>query len=162
LTITGPVGIEMRLMTAAEALFPGASTAPRGFPLTFIEYHDGVPLTINGVTVTPFLVSHPCDAPPYALRIEADGRTLAFSGDTEWVENLIPASAGSDLFIAECFGYEQTVRYHMSWAILKANLPRITAKKLMLTHMGPMMLTSAASVASERVVIAADGLEIHL
>ncbi len=162
LCVTGPVGIEKRVMAAAEALFPGSSTAPRAFTLTFLEYADTSPLEVNGVTVTPFEVSHPSGAPPYALRITAGRHTVSFSGDTEWTENLIPASAGADLFITDCYGFEAPVRFHMNWATIKANLPRITAKRILLTHMGSEMLKNAAAVASDRVLIASDGLVLDL
>ena len=162
LTVTGPVGIEQRFIAAAEALFPGSTTTPRTFDLTFIEYTERAPLTVGAVTVTPFEVSHPSGAPPYALRIETGGRVLTFSGDTEWTESLIPASANADLFITDCYGFEAPARYHMTWATLKANLPRITAKRVVLTHMGRDMLAAASSVTSERVLAAHDGLVLEV
>jgi ribonuclease BN (tRNA processing enzyme) len=162
LTVTGPAGIEKRVMAAAEALFPGSSTAARGFALTFLEYTNTAPLNAVGVTVTPYEVSHPSGAPPYALRISTGAHTVTFSGDTEWTESLIPASSGADLFIADCYGFESPVRFHMNWATIKANLPRITAKRILLTHMGHDMLKHAASVASDRVLVAHDGLVIDI
>ena len=106
LTITGPVGIEKRFIAAAEALFPNSTTTSRAFDMQFVEYVERQPLDIGGVRVTPFQVSHPSGAPPYALRFEVGGKILAFSGDTEWVESLIDASMGSDLFICECSAFE--------------------------------------------------------
>ena len=162
LTVTGPVGLEARVMIAAEALFPGSTTAHRDFDLSFIEYTGPTPLTVGGVTVTPFEVSHPSGAPPYALRIAADNRVVTYSGDTEWTENLITASADADLFIADCYGFEAPVRFHMSWAVLKAQLPRLTARKVLLTHMGRDMLASTSKVTSERVLAAHDGLVLDV
>lgn len=162
LTVTGPAGLEKRLMTAAEALFPGSSTAKRGFTLTFIEYTNTIPIEAGGVSVTPFEVSHPSGAPPYALRITCDGRTVTFSGDTEWTESLIPASAGADLFIADCYGFDEPVRFHMNWMTIKANLPRITARRVLLTHMGHKMLDNTAKATSDRVMAAHDGLVLDI
>ena len=158
LTVTGPAGIEKRLMTAAEALFPGSSTATRGFDLSFIEYTNETPIDAGGVSVTPFEVRHPSGAPPYALRIASGGRILTYSGDTEWTESLIPASAGADLFIADCYGYEAPVRFHMNWTTLQANLPRLTARRILLTHMGHDMLANVGKLTSERILAAKDGL----
>ncbi|MEQ1578653.1 MAG: MBL fold metallo-hydrolase [Hyphomicrobium sp.] len=162
LTVTGPAGLEKRFLTAAEALFPGSSTSPRQFELTFVQYEEKKTLIVDGVSITPFEVSHPSGAPPYALRVAADGRVVTFSGDTEWVENLIPASAGADLFIADCYGFEAPVRFHMNWTTIKANLPRITARRVLLTHMGRDMLDHAQSVASDWVLTAQDGLVLDL
>src|SRR5690606_37041338 len=78
LTITGPRGIEERFTTAAEALFPASTGAPRAFDMQFIEYEERKPLDVGSVRVTPYEVSHPSGAPPYALRFEVDGRTIAF------------------------------------------------------------------------------------
>ena len=58
-----------------------------------------MPLEIGGVRVTPFEVLHPSGAPPYALRFEIGGKVLSFSGDTKWVDSLLPAANGADLFI---------------------------------------------------------------
>jgi ribonuclease BN (tRNA processing enzyme) len=162
LTVTGPAGIEKRLADACEALFPGSSTSPRGFELTFIEYSEQTPIKVGGVSVTPFEVSHPSGAPPYALRVTAESRTITFSGDTEWVENLIPASADADLYITDCYGYVAPVRFHMNWATIKANLPRISAKRVLLSHMGREMLAHADQVTSDHVLAAHDGLVLDI
>ncbi len=54
LTITGPVGIEKRFITAAEALFPNSTTTARTFDMQFVEYVERQPLEIGGGRVTPF------------------------------------------------------------------------------------------------------------
>lgn len=162
LTVTGPAGIAQRFAIAAEALFPGTTTLARRFELAFLEYGERTPLTLQPFTVTPFEVRHPSGAPPYALRLEAGGKVLAFSGDTEWVESLVPAAQGADLFIAECYGYEREVRYHMTWRVIEANLDRLDARRVMLTHMNADMLANAASVREPRVLLAADGMTIDI
>jgi ribonuclease BN (tRNA processing enzyme) len=162
LTVTGPQGLEARFVAAAEALFPGCTATPRAFKLSFLEYKERKAIEINGLSVLPFEVSHPSGAPPYALRIGASGKTITFSGDTEWVESLIPAADGADLFIAECFAFESNARYHMNWRIIEKNLPRLRANQILLTHMGPEMLGNMAAVTDPRVQLARDGLIISL
>ena len=61
---------------------------------------------MGAVRVTPFEVKHPSGAPPYALRFEIEGKVLSFTGDTEWVERLVPAGRGADLYIMECYQFE--------------------------------------------------------
>lgn len=162
LTVTGPKGIAARFATAAEALFPGSTQAPRAFDLRFVEYSGAERLVVGDVAVTPFEVSHPSGAPPYALRLEVEGKTIAFSGDTEWVEALIPAAQGSDLFISECFAHTSKAGYHMNWATIAANIDRLGAKKVLLTHMGPEMLAHRAAVNRPGVLLAEDGLVIDV
>ena len=48
--------------------------------------------------------------PFLAYRIEAEGRMITYSADTEWTETLMPAARGADLFIAEAYYYEKIVR----------------------------------------------------
>lgn len=162
LVVTGPAGIEERFQTAAEALFPGSTATKRPFTLTFRTYTDRQPMTEGGVTVTPYEVNHPSGAPPYALRFAVDGRTLAFSGDTEWVENLIDAATGADLYITECYAYEAAARYHMNWRTIEAELPRLKARKILLTHMGSDMLANQDKISHPDVAIAHDGLKLSV
>lgn len=158
LTVVGPKGIEERFLTVAEALFPGSTENKRAFELIFRTYEDFTPLVEGGVRVTPFVVSHPSGATAYALRFEVDGKVLAFSGDTEWVETLPQAAAGADLFICECFAFEAAARYHLNWRIIEANIPRLGAKQILLTHLGPEALGSRDAIRHPIVNIAEDGL----
>ncbi len=157
LTVVGPAGLEERFMTAAECLFPGSTKNARRFDLIFRAYTDFEPLEQGGIKVTPFVVSHPSGATPYALRFEVDGKVLTFSGDTEWVETLIPAANGADLFICECFAFEREARFHLNWRTIEANLPRLGAKRVLLTHLGPEALANKQSMRHPTVSIAEDG-----
>ena len=160
LTIFGPAGTRERLATAAEALFPGASYPPSHFDLDFVEIAEATTLDVAGFTISAFRVRHACGAPPYALRIERGGNVIAFSGDTEWTDNLFKASFDADVFVCECFGYEGSKPGHMTWETLRTKLPQLTAKQILLTHMGPEMLAKRDTVNEPRVGFAEDGLEI--
>lgn len=162
LTIVGPAGIEARFIAAAEALYPGSTTTRRSFKLNFLELTDRTPMDVNGIRVTPFEVVHPSGAPPYALRFEVDGKVLSFSGDTGWVESLIPAASGADLFIAECYGFEVEQPNHMHWRVIERNIERLGAKRVMITHMGEDMLANVSSVTHRDVIAASDGLIVNV
>jgi len=159
LTVVGPLGIEARFTTVAEALFPGSTQGERRFELRFRAWEDFEPLEEGGVRATPFVVSHPSGATPYALRFEADGRVLAFSGDTEWVETLVAAAQGADLFICECFAFQREARYHLNWRTIEANLARLGARHVMLTHLGPEALANREAIRHPLVSLAEDGLQ---
>ena len=162
LVVTGPKSIAARFVTAAEALYPGITTAKRDFDLTFIEYQEQKPLAVGGVTVVPFEVKHPSGAPPYALRFELDGKVLAFSGDTGWVEVLCAVARDADLFISECFQYDVVLPIHLDYATIDANYQRLGAKRVLLTHMGEAMLSNTGNVDASRYVIAHDGMTLDL
>jgi ribonuclease BN (tRNA processing enzyme) len=159
LRIAGPPGITERVTRAMEVFFPGSSTAQRKFETRFVELTEGEPVSLGPLRVTPFEVVHACGAPPYALRIELEGRTVVYSGDTEWTDRLIPAVDGSDLFIAEAYFHEKAVRYHLDYATLLRHRAELGCKRLILTHMGPDMLSRAAELPVEA---AYDGLEVSL
>jgi ribonuclease BN (tRNA processing enzyme) len=119
-------------------------------------------LPVGPVAVTPFEVSHPSGAPSYALRFEADGKVLSFTGDSAWVESLVPAGRGADLYIMECYQYEGEPRFHMSWSTIRTQLDRIGARRVLLTHMAEGMLARRGEVADERVMLAEDGLVLEI
>ncbi len=162
LTIVGPVGIEARLKAAAEALFPGSLKVALRHELSFMELACEQRLTVGPVAVTPFEASHPSGASSHALRFEAEGKVLSFTGDSEWVESLVAAGRGADLYIMECYQFEGEPRYHMSWSTIQPHLDRIGAKRVLLTHMAEGMLARRAEVADPRVVLAEDGLVLDV
>ena len=166
LVVAGPPGIEARFRAATEALYPGALAASPRFAMAFVEIEAGRRCEVGGVTVDAYTVSHPSGAPSYALRLTAGAgagaRTIAYSGDTEWVEALVEAARGADLFITECYAYDTTARYHMSWQEIRRELPRLAASRILLTHMGHAMLRHRKSVSDARLVLAEDGLVLDL
>ncbi len=74
------------------------------------------------------------------MRFLCEGKTVVYSGDTEWTDNLIRAAKDADLFIAECLSFERPVKFHMNFQALTMNAPRIGARRMLITHMGPDML----------------------
>jgi ribonuclease BN (tRNA processing enzyme) len=91
-----------------------------------------------------------------------EGKIITFSGDTEWVESLIPAAENADLFIAECYGFERQARHHMDWRTIEKNLPRLTARQIMITHMGDEMLANTGAIKDRRVMAAWDGMTLNI
>jgi len=162
LTVIGPPTIKARFEAAAEALFPGSSTVSRRFDMRFEEVTREAPLDVGPVRVAAFEVEHPSGAPSHALRFNVSGKVLAFTGDTQWTESLVPAGHGADLYIMECSSFEGSPRYHLSWTTIAGELDRIGAKRVMLTHMSDAMLARRSEMADVRVVLAEDGLVIDV
>jgi ribonuclease BN (tRNA processing enzyme) len=162
LTIIGPPTIEARFEKAAEALFPGSTGVPRRFDMRFRELTSDAPLEVGTVRVSAFEVEHPSGAPSHALRFEMSGKVLAYTGDTQWTETLVPAGRGADLYIMECYVPEGAPRYHLSWVKIAGELDRIGARRVMLTHMSEPMLARRGEVADPRVVLPEDGLVLDI
>ncbi len=159
LTLAGPPGLRQRLLDAMENFFPGSTGVTRKFTLEIIELEPETRAVINGVSVTPYVVRHYSGAPPFALRLEIDGKVIAYSGDTEWVDALVPAARAADLFIAEAYFYDKPVKHHLDVKTLLAHLPEIRPKRLILTHMSPDMLGRSAPEGCEK---AEDGLCVEI
>ena len=142
LVIAGPQGIETRLTQLMEALFEHSSKTKQRFDLSVIALEPEQSRSFGAVKVTPYSVVHGESGGPFlAYRIEAEGRTLAYSADTEWTETLIPLAHGTDLFIAEAYMYEKVVKNHLSLKTLEQHLPDIGTRRLVLTHMNDDMLS---------------------
>ncbi len=78
-----------------EAAFPGSSAVKPKFALSLIELEPRVTTTLDGVSVRPFRVNHGNPGGPYfAYRLETEGRSIAYTGDTEWTDELVEAGAG--------------------------------------------------------------------
>lgn len=162
LIVTGPRSMEDRFLTVAEALYPGITENCRCFDMEFVAYEEKVPLTLNGVRIVPFEVVHPSGAPPYALRFSLEDKVLAFTGDTGWTENLIPAASGADLFISECFQYDVELPIHLDYKTIAKNYERLNAKRVLLTHMGEAMLQALHHVDPNRFIVASDGMTLEI
>jgi ribonuclease BN (tRNA processing enzyme) len=160
LVIAGPVGIETRLANLMEALFEHSSKTKQRFDLSVIALEPEQSRTFGEVKVTPYPVVHGESGGPFlAYRIEAEGRVIAYSADTEWTETLIPAARGADLFIAEAYYYDKIVKNHLSLKTLEAHLPEINATRLVLTHMSEDML---ARLGELPYLAAEDGMTVEL
>ncbi|MDX2289380.1 MAG: MBL fold metallo-hydrolase [Hyphomicrobiaceae bacterium] len=162
LVIVGPRGLAERLKTAGEALFPGFSRRRRGFRTEVLEHVGAVALDVGPVVSEAFEVNHPSGAPAYALRFTSGGRILAFSGDTEWVDALLACAAHSDLYISECYGYDRDTPHHMTWTRIQERLPKLSARRILLTHMSAEMLAGAGAIDDRRVGLAEDGLRLEI
>jgi ribonuclease BN (tRNA processing enzyme) len=159
--IAGPPGTRARLDTLLEVFFPRSTTNKWRFPWKVLEIEVGQETDVMGHSVTTTEVVHYSGAPSTALRL-FDGKTLfAYSGDTEWVEDLRSVADGADLFIVECYGYSGHMPGHLTWEVLKPRLPDLNARRIMLTHMNPLMLAHLDEVRAAGALVAEDGAVIE-
>jgi ribonuclease BN (tRNA processing enzyme) len=160
LVIAGPRGIETKLANLMEAMFEHSSKTKQRFDLSVVALEPEQGRMFGEVKVTPYPVVHGESGGPFlAYRIEAEGRVITYSADTEWTDTLIPAARGADLFIAEAYYYDKIVKNHLSLKTLEAHLPEINAKRLVLTHMSEDML---ARLGELPYLAAEDGMAVEL
>ncbi|KPC81320.1 MULTISPECIES: MBL fold metallo-hydrolase [Streptomyces] len=132
--VYGPEGTEQRL-TTAHADTPSDHAMGEVF-----DFHT---LKSGSFEIGPFSVRteklrHPVDT--FGIRIEHDGRTLTYSGDTGTCDALTELAEGSDLFLCEAsfvHGKEDIPDLHLNGREAGEYAARAGAGRLVLTHIPP-------------------------
>jgi ribonuclease BN (tRNA processing enzyme) len=159
LTVAGPPGTARRLHQAMELFFPGSAGVDRRFRVGVVELIPGATSQVAGLEVTAFEVDHPSGAPALALRLNLDGKIIAYTGDTAWTPVLPAVAAGAHLFVAEAYSFSRPIPYHLRHADLVAHRPELTSRRVVLTHPSADMLAHHGQSAFE---LAHDGMTIEL
>ncbi|HEY6791398.1 MAG TPA: MBL fold metallo-hydrolase [Trebonia sp.] len=146
LAIAGPSGTSRRLAEAMECL-------------QVTELEPGTASTVGGVTARAWEADHPSGAPALILRLEVAGKAIAYTGDTAWTDAIAEAAVDADLLIAEAYYRDKDVPYHLRLADLDAHRDRISARRVIITHMSDDMLGHPHEARFEA---ALDGLVISL
>lgn len=158
LVIAGPPGLTARLWMLCEAMFAGSSKTAWRFPVEIVEIKPGEGRRLADFEVVTAEVLHPSGAPSTAVRLSAGGRTFAYSGDTAWTDALLEVARDADLFVCECYSGEAPVPHHIDWPTLRKNLPRLTARSILVTHLGESAFSKIDEIRSAGVGVAEDGL----
>lgn len=158
LTIVAPVGLKTWYERVMETSFPGSSKTAQKFDLELLEIEPGQSLEIGRQRVSAYQALHGPPGGPYlAVRIEAEGRSIAYTGDTEWTPELIAAARNADLFIAEAYFHDRAVATHLNLSTIESHLSELQPKRMILTHMSDDMLGRVDSLGFE---VAEDGKSV--
>jgi ribonuclease BN (tRNA processing enzyme) len=159
LVVVGPPGLSNWYERAMETACPGSSATKPRFALSLIELAEGQTHQVCGVVAHPFQAHHGnAGGPFFSYRLEAEGRSIAYTGDTEWTDTLVTVARGADLFIAEAYFRDRKIKLHLDLASLEEHLPRINPKRLVLTHMSDDMLARVGELPYET---AYDGMVVE-
>ncbi len=140
LAIYGPPGCKERILSAMDTFFPGSAGSAKKFEFTINELQPEESSQAGNISVTCYAVEHPSGSPSLALRIITDGKILAYTGDTNWIDKLSECGKNADIFVAEAYYFDRKVKFHLDLDSLSAHLEDIDPKKLVLTHMSAEML----------------------
>ena len=103
----------------------------------FHEYDDQ-PILFGPFTIVATRVVHP--VPAYGLRVEADGRVLAYSGDTGPCAELVDLARDADVLLAEAAfqeGGDNPVDLHLTGVDAGRAASKADVGRLLLTHIPP-------------------------
>lgn len=159
LIVAGPAETESRLKLVQEALFPGSGGMSPKFDYTTIEMPTLEPQAIGDLRVTTYPAIHTAATNPTSMRVEVAGKVIAYTGDSAWNEHIPQLAHEADILISECYFHSKPVPFHMNYVDIEAHRSEITAKRIVLTHMGPEMLARQDDVEED---CAFDGMEIEL
>ncbi len=159
LYVAGPRELRYRMFLMQEILFPGMHVMKPKFDLHWIELQPGVATDVGGLSVTAREVRHTWQTNPTAVRVEAGGKVVAYTGDGEFGEGMAQIARGADLLVCESYFYQKPIKWHLNYPDVVAHKEDFGAKRIILTHMSREMLAHADQVPEE---CAHDGLVVEI
>jgi ribonuclease BN (tRNA processing enzyme) len=126
--------------------------------MEYVVWRVGEQVSVGPVRVGSFAAIHTPETNPHMLRIEVDDKIIAYSGDTEWSDDLIALADGADLLICESSTFALKIKNHLDYQTLMQHRNELRCGRLLLTHMSDEMLRQLP-VETET---ATDGLVIRL
>lgn len=138
LRVIGPLSLKnfVKQITEVDALQHLVSTMGCDKYLMVEELAGGQRTKVNECTVTAAEVEH---YHGLAYRVDFDGKSVVYSGDTTPDQRLINLAKGCDVLIHECsFPHEKLVGKHTSERQLAEIASQIKPKKLVVTHLYPL------------------------
>jgi ribonuclease BN (tRNA processing enzyme) len=142
--VVGPLGTRDRIQALLEVAYGPVAEVELPFQLDLVELRPGDSAELAGFHVEGFAADH-MDPPeqPLCLRFRSSDRSVAFSGDTSMCAGLLNAASDVDLLVAECTGLRHPIGRHCAWEDWVDVLPELTARRVLLTHLGANVRASA-------------------
>ena len=123
--------------TRISLMYHGLEDGGMDKVFSFHRLEDRVAIEVGPVTVIPYAVHHPVTA--FGFRVEAGGAVLAYTGDTDACEALIPLMSGADLVLADSAfvdGRDEIRGIHLTGSrAAQAAAAAGGVQRLVLTHM---------------------------
>ncbi|TMK84792.1 MAG: MBL fold metallo-hydrolase [Actinobacteria bacterium] len=149
-----------------EHALPLEQDLPRAFQATVIEPGDGFEAGPFRVRTAP--MRHP--VPTLGMRLECEGRALAYSADTGTNDELVRLAAGADVLLAEATWIEPpswAEPIHMTASETGEAARRAGAARLVVTHVWPenpreVVRERAGAAFGGDVELAVEGMRVEL
>lgn len=153
LTIAGPQGIEERIRLVTDASFPNVMKREKPYRESYIELADGSEGAVGDLSYLARKVTHVDGLECFGFRVQAGGRTLAYSGDSTLCDPLVELAEGVDVFVVECSCWEGTCGPHLNPTDIRELRKRLGPDPtFVLTHLD----AGEADLHIENVVVADD------
>jgi ribonuclease BN (tRNA processing enzyme) len=158
--IAGPKNLEKRTWILMRAMFSHFNLEQLQRKVKWVVLEPGKSLRLAGLKLSTIRSPHTKPDISLSIKIEADGKTFVFSGDTGWNDELVDFSAGANLLLCECTYFESDhLRFHINYPELKRNRDRFDVKRMILTHLGRETINHARDIEIE---MGFDGMKLEL
>lgn len=160
LTIAGPAKLEERTWALMRIVFPHFELEKIKHKLKFVVLEPGSSTRIGKFQVRAIRSPHTRPDISLSLRVNLSGKSIVFSGDSGWNDELVKLSDGADLFLCECTYYESAqLKFHLNYPLLAANRDKFKVRRMVLTHLGREVLSRENEIAIE---MGFDGMKIEI
>ncbi len=135
LTVIGPAGMKEFHRNLTETF--NNFIEPIGYDLTISELTDGH-LDFGSFRLTSSLINH--HEGSLAYRVESkEGKTIVYSGDTDYCENIVNLARNVDVLLLEC-SYPKHIKVdgHLNSTLAGRIARESNCRKLILTHFYPI------------------------
>lgn len=95
------------------------------------------------------------------LRVENEGKSVVFTGDTGYSKNIVALASKADLLVSECSFPEKRVRGHLNLGALERIAREARPRQVILSHLYPDW-DSFRGVLKAPLLLGVDGLELEL
>jgi ribonuclease BN (tRNA processing enzyme) len=154
----GPEGFRRQCEALVKAAYPDLAGHTWAFPIRYVEVAPGQIHEEGDLGLEAFPMAHGSQN-ALGYRIHWGGKVIGYTGDTTWNDRIPRLAAGCDLFLCECFFYDEDHPSHLRYVDLKAHREEIRSRRTLLFHLGPEMLQRIPSIEME---VAQDGMVIEL
>jgi len=168
LSVWGPPGFPAFVRRIQDA-WDGWVTPGERCEVTLAELPgSGEPFLVAGVEVRAFAVDHSDPGVAFRFQDPDTGGTLCYSGDTQFCDGLVEAARDVDVLVVECsFPDDREAVGHMTPRSVVRAARESGARRVILTHMYPVVPAESLRVACERgldrpVELGTDGMSVLL
>jgi ribonuclease BN (tRNA processing enzyme) len=152
LYIVGPPGVEAWMEDFADRCYPNISRHA-GYRRCYVDARPGSDQTAGPLTFRSIPMNHVKDSmDAMGYRVNINGKTVAYTGDTMFCEEIFDLAAGADVLVVDCTYAEGCGPEHMGLDDIKLVRKRIPPETaIVLTHLnGEPVTNGLANVITAR------------
>ena len=152
LFIVGPPGVEAKIEEFARQCYPNV-TREAGYRRRYVEAQPGADQYVNEIAFRAFPMNHvPDSLECFGYRVPVGNKTVAYTGDTMFCDEIFELAAGADVLVLDCTYSEGEGPEHMGIDDLRVIRQRVAAETtIILTHLnGEPDITGLENVIAAR------------